>query len=54
MKRKIYTIALLLTVATATQAQSPLKETREEVADVMLFGDNLLLTTRKESGGQYI
>ncbi|MCC9135898.1 hypothetical protein ACFSKU_17890 [Pontibacter silvestris] len=53
MKRHIYTIALLLTVASAAHAQTSIKETREKVADVLLFRENLLLT-KQESDGQFI
>ncbi|MBF9252867.1 hypothetical protein I2I11_06165 [Pontibacter sp. 172403-2] len=54
MKRHIYTIAFFLTLASAAQAQTPIKQTHEQVADVLLFGDDLLLSTKKEADGQYI
>jgi hypothetical protein len=38
----------------AVKAQTPVKETREAIADVLLFQDNLLLYTKKEAGGQYV
>jgi len=53
MKKTLYTIAFML-AALSTQAQTPIKETREEVADVVLFGSDLLLTTKKDKDGQYI
>ncbi|MDX5480718.1 MAG: hypothetical protein LPK07_03460 [Hymenobacteraceae bacterium] len=54
MRKTIYTIALFLSLAAAAQAQTPIKETREEVADVTLFNEDLLLYTRKEGEGQFI
>ncbi|ARS36099.1 OmpA family protein [Pontibacter actiniarum] len=53
MKRAIYTITLLLAAASA-QAQTPIKQAREEIADVTLLGEHLLIYTKKEDQGQYL
>ncbi|WP_207434258.1 hypothetical protein [Sabulibacter ruber] len=54
MKKTIYTIALLLSTAAVTHAQTPIKETREKLADVFLVGQDLVLYTVKTQEGQLI
>lgn len=53
MKKIIYTMTLLL-AAYATQAQTPIKQAKEAIADVYLLHDNLLVYSKKEKEGQYI
>ncbi|WP_181307477.1 hypothetical protein [Rufibacter sp. XAAS-G3-1] len=54
MKRTFYTIALLLSTAAVTRAQSPIKETREQIADVFLVGQDLMIYAVKTGDGQYL
>ena len=54
MKKIIYTIALLLATGTIAQAQVELKQTKSELADFILLGDDLLVYTLKEDNGQFI
>lgn len=54
MKKIVYTIALMLGVLTLGQAQTKLLETNDEMAGVALLGENMLLITKKEEGGQYL
>ena len=53
MKKIIYTMTLLL-AAYATQAQTPIKQAKEAIADVYLLHNDLLVYSKKEKGGQYI
>ncbi len=54
MKRIVYTVTFLMAVAFTAQAQTPIKETREEVADVTLLNNKLLIYTKKEKDGQFL
>ncbi|MEJ8803276.1 OmpA family protein [Pontibacter sp. H249] len=54
MKRIIYSAAFFITIAFSAQAQTPIKETREEVADVTLLNKELLIYTKKEKDGQFL
>ncbi|WP_066836898.1 hypothetical protein [Rufibacter ruber] len=54
MKKTIYTIAILLSSAVYAHAQTAIKETRENIADLFIVGENLVLYTIKEKDGQYL
>jgi hypothetical protein len=54
MKRTFYTIALLLSTAAVSRAQSPIKESREQLADVFLVGEDLMIYAVKTNDGQYL
>ncbi|WP_299823590.1 OmpA family protein [uncultured Pontibacter sp.] len=54
MKKIVYSVAFFIAVAFTAQAQTPIKETREEVADVTLLDDNLLIYTKKDKEGQFL
>ncbi|GAB3204310.1 hypothetical protein ABID22_003276 [Pontibacter aydingkolensis] len=54
MKKIVYTIAFLLATGTCVQAQTQVKQSKEELADFMLLENNLLVFTVKEAKGQYI
>lgn len=54
MKKIIYTIAFLLATGTIAQAQSPVLQSEQEIADFAVLENNLLLFTQKEATGQYI
>lgn len=54
MKKVIYTIGLLVGVLTAGRAQTVLLQTNDEMAGVALVGEDLLVISRKEAGGQYL
>lgn len=54
MKKIVYTIGLILGTLTAGQAQTKLQETNAEMAGVALVGEDMLLVTKKENGGQYL
>ncbi|MBX0333374.1 hypothetical protein K3G39_08995 [Pontibacter sp. HSC-14F20] len=54
MKKIVYTIGLMLGVMVTGQAQTKLLETNAEMAGVALVGEEMLLITKKEDGGQYL
>ena len=54
MKKFIYTVGLILGALTASQAQTVLLQTNDELAGVALLGEELLIITKKEAGGQYL
>ncbi|EJF10253.1 MULTISPECIES: OmpA family protein [Pontibacter] len=54
MKKIVYTIGLILGTLTVGQAQIKLQETNVEMAGVALVGEDMLLVTKKEDGGQYL
>ncbi|MFB9865002.1 hypothetical protein [Rufibacter immobilis] len=54
MKKIIYTAALFLSSAAYTFAQTSIKETRENIADLFVLGEDLVLYTIKEQDGQYL
>jgi outer membrane protein OmpA-like peptidoglycan-associated protein len=54
MKNLIYTIALVLVSGGTIQAQTPIKQTKEELADFMLLNNNLIVFTLKGEKGQFI
>ncbi|MCP2043816.1 hypothetical protein [Pontibacter sp. HSC-36F09] len=54
MKKIVYTIGLMLGVIVTGQAQTKLLETNAEMAGVALVGEEMLLITKKEDGGQYL
>jgi len=53
MKKIFYTVALFL-AASAAQAQAPIKQSKEQIADVTLLSGDLLIYTKKEDQGQYV
>ncbi|TPE42394.1 OmpA family protein [Pontibacter mangrovi] len=54
MKKIIYTLAVCTMGGLSVQAQTPIKETREELMDVALINDSLLIYTKKEKEGQFL
>ena len=54
MKKVIYTVGVILVALTTGQAQTKLLETADEMAGVALLGEDLMLITKKEAGGQYL
>ncbi|MEJ8803467.1 hypothetical protein [Pontibacter sp. H249] len=54
MKKIVYTIAFLLATGTFVQAQTQVRQSKEELADFILLENNLLVFTVKEEQGQYI
>ncbi|GGG24138.1 hypothetical protein [Pontibacter amylolyticus] len=54
MKKIVYTIGLILGALTLGQAQTKLLETNDEMGGVALVGEDMLLVTKKEEGGQYL
>lgn len=55
MKKIVYTVAFLLaTTWVGANAQTQIKESNKEIADLVLFQDNLLIYTQKDPDGQYL
>ncbi|QHL87609.1 hypothetical protein GU926_09220 [Nibribacter ruber] len=54
MKRTLYTIAILLSSWTVGQAQTAVRETKDNLADFYLVGEDLLVYTIKETNGQFL
>ncbi|WP_205500111.1 hypothetical protein [Rufibacter psychrotolerans] len=54
MKRTLYTIAVLLSSMAAAQAQTPIKQTREKLADLHLVGEDLVVYAVKTEAGQFL
>ncbi|WP_276499476.1 hypothetical protein [Pontibacter litorisediminis] len=54
MKKIVCTIVLMLGGLNLAQAQTKLVESNDEMAGVALVGEDMLLVTKKEAGGQYL
>jgi outer membrane protein OmpA-like peptidoglycan-associated protein len=54
MKKIIYTIAVVLVSGIGAHAQTPVKQTKDELADFILLENDLIVFTRKEEKGQFI
>lgn len=54
MKKIVYSIALYIALAGAAQAQTAIKETRDDVADLIMLNEDMMIYTKKEAGGQYL
>lgn len=55
MKKIVYTVAFLLAITwVEANAQTRIKESNKEIADLVLFQDKLLIYTQKDPDGQYL
>lgn len=54
MKKILYTITFLLATGTIANAQTPVLQSQQEMADFIVLENQLLIFTRKQADGQYI